>query len=89
MRSKKLLVALIATLSVAIGGCGVCKSETPQEPQKVVQLNDLRFSVEKTQIVGMRLAYTAYILTEKNNGKKYLYFFPNEATSKANIIEIR
>lgn len=88
MRLKKLLLVVIATL-VTISGCGVCKSKTPQEPQKVVQLDDLCFSVEKTQIVGMRLAYTAYILTEKNNGKKYLYFFPNEATRKVNIIKIR
>ena len=88
MRSKKLLLVVIATL-VTISGCGVCKSKTPQEPQKVVQLDDLCFSVEKTEITGMRIAYTAFILRDKSTNKKYLYFYPNEATSKANIIEIR
>ena len=83
MRFKKILL-LIATLSLLIGslvGCGNSNSSntnTEVENTEVPDINESRFTAERTEILSDDKADHfdyAYILTDNQTGKQYLYTY--------------
>lgn len=83
MRFKKILL-LIATLSlliVSLGGCGFLKSSntnTEIENTEAPDIDESRFIAERTEILSDDKADYfdyAYILTDNQTGKQYLYIY--------------
>lgn len=80
MQSKKLLVALIATLMLLLTGCGTSTSNSskesspPKEIQEIEKNEPSRFSSETVTIPGIDTEINfSYIITDHRTGKQYLY----------------